>query len=131
MNTTKQLVPHKVKSLLDLQDQLTVKNGVIEQTPELINFLQVAKELESHIKASYSYLEEQMVKYNVRAVKGDWGQLTIAERLTWSVTDKLPARFYKKSPDTSKLKAYYIAMNRLPNGVDVSTTKYLTKRLKV
>lgn len=131
MNTTRTLVPVKVKNALDLENQLVIKNGIIEQTPSLLNFLQVAKELEEQIEASYAYLKEQMVQNDVRAVKGEWGSLTIAERLNWKAIDTVAPRFYKKTLDTSKLKAYYIAMNRLPNGVDVSTTKYLTKRLTI
>lgn len=131
MNATKSLVPIKVQNVLDLQDHLVIKNGIIEQTPELLNFLAVAKDLESQIKASYSYLEEQMVKHNVRAVKGGWGSLTIAERLNWTAAGKVAPKFYKKTLDTAKVKAYYVAMNRLPNGIDVSTTKYLTKKLSV
>lgn len=131
MNTTKTPISTKVRHSLELEGQLVIKNGVIEQTPILLNFLQVTKELEEQIEASYAYLKEQMVANNVRSVKGEWGSLTIAERLNWKTIDTVAPRFYKKTLDTSKLKAYYIAMNRLPNGVDVSTTQYLSKRLTV
>lgn len=131
MNSTKELVIPKVKNILDLEDKLTVRDGIIEQTPELLNFLKTAKEIEEQIEASYGYLKEQMVKYDVRAMKGDWGSLTIAERLNWNVIGKLQPKFYKKVPDTAKMKAYYVAMDRLPAGVDVTTTKYLSKKLKV
>lgn len=124
------LVPAKVQNILNLEQHLIVKDGIIQQTPELIKYLQITKSLKSQIKASESYLRDQMVDNGIKNFKGDWGSMSLARGLKWSVIGSLAPRFYKKTIDTSRLKAYYVAMNKLPNGVDVSETYKLSPKIK-
>ena len=72
-----------------------------------------------------------MIEHDIKSLKGDWGSLTIAERTNFKVDlDNLPTKFVKKVADTTKIATAYKLDGKLPKGVETSTTKYLTKRIK-
>ena len=89
-----------------------------------------AKGLESQLKEFWKGVEAQMIDKNIKSIKGDWGSLTIAERLNWKTTEELPAKFYKKVVDTTKLNATFRLEGKEIKGAIHSTSQYLMKRIK-
>lgn len=77
-------------------------------------------------------IKQAMIDNNVDKIQGDWGSITLAERVTYSVDniDKVPPRFLKKVVDATKVKAEVTLKGNLPTGVKETRTQYITKRLK-
>lgn len=107
----------------------------IEQTALMqANFETKVKEMkaaEDDLKATWKQVEAVMIENDIKSVKGDWGSITIAERQNFKGNvEDVPPKFIKKTLDTTKIATYYTLEGKLPKGVERSTTKYLTKRIK-
>lgn len=88
------------------------------------------KDLQEQINSAWKNVESQMIDNNIKSYKGEWGSLTIAERLGWETTKDLPKKFYKKVVDTKKLSDTFRLEGEAPKGATPKYTKYLTKRIK-
>ena len=89
------------------------------------------KALQDKLDGEWKRVESLMIENGVKQVKGDWGTLTIAERLNWSIDQEaLPPRFWKKVPDTTKISTIFRLEGKTPKGASPSYTQYLTKRIK-
>lgn len=89
------------------------------------------KDLESSLKATWKQVEEVMIANDIKSVKGEWGSITIAEKMNFKGdVSEVPSKFVKKMLDTSKIKTYFTLEGKLPRGIESTTTKYLTKRIK-
>jgi hypothetical protein len=89
------------------------------------------KEAQEKINSTWKEVETVMIENDIKSIKGDFGSLTIAERTNYKADlDVLPAKFIKKVADTTKIATYAKLEDKLPKGVTISTTKYLTKRIK-
>lgn len=102
----------------------------MELDPRFQEFVTRQKEIKAKIDDEWKKIELAMIKTDTKSIKGDWGSITIAERLNWETTDELPARFYKKVVDTTKLSGVYRLENKAPKGATPVYSKYLTKRIK-
>jgi hypothetical protein len=113
-------------------NQLTTINtkGLdISKPKQFAEFVAQAQALSNVLEEAWGIVEQQMLERNVKQVKGDWGTLSIAERRNWKVTGQLPPRFYKQVVDTSKLNFMQAHGEKLPKGVSMSKSKYITKKL--
>jgi hypothetical protein len=98
---------------------------------ELSEKIMALKAAQDQITAFWKEVEAGMIDSNTKSIKGDWGSVTIAERNNFKVDlDLLPTKFIKKVADTTKIGATYKLENKLPKGVELSVTKFLTKRIK-
>lgn len=89
------------------------------------------KELQDSLNRTWKSVEAAMIKNDIKSIKGDWGSLTIAERLNWSVDlAEVPKKFTKVVADTTKISTEFRLYGKAPKGCEPSYTKYLTKRLK-
>lgn len=89
------------------------------------------KETQDKLNAEWKQVEEVMITNDIKSIKGEWGSLTIAERLNWKVDfDQLPKKFIKKVADTKKISDSFRLEGKPPKGAEPSYTKYLTKRIK-
>lgn len=115
-----------------MSNQLSIINtkGLdISKPKQFAEFVEQAKALQNVLEEAWGIVEQQMLDRNVKQVKGDWGTLSIAERRNWKVTGNLPPRFYKQTVDTSKLNFMQAHGEKLPKGVVMSKSKYMTKKL--
>ena len=118
------------------EDALAVQKAFTEYENELMQderfktFLIKQKEVQKEISDTWKQIETAMIENDVKSVKGDWGSITIAERLNWKTDETLPAKFYKKTVDTKRISDTYRLEGKAPKGATPSTTKYLTKRIK-
>jgi hypothetical protein len=126
----KQLIEGEVISALDLQKSLEDMQNELMQNEQFRQFLELSKTVPQQISDTWNKIEGQMIEHNIKSLKGDWGSITIAEKLAWDTTDELPAKFYKRVVDTKKLSDTYRLEGRAPRGAMPKTSKYLTKRLK-
>lgn len=110
---------------LELQAQ-----EVVELQKQYESKLSELKETEAKIALFWKSIESEMIARNIKTIKGEFGSLTIAERINWTYTNELPAKFFKKVVDTKKLTDTFRLEGKVPKGAAPNYTKYLTKRIK-
>lgn len=119
------------KGSIALPKGLTVRKGEIVQSEEFVTFVTAQKRLQEEIDNNWSMFQELMEKKNVATVKGSWGHITLATRKSLKATHPLPPRFYRQVLDTGKIEAYRTIKGDYPEGVVISTSKYLSKKVIV
>lgn len=131
MNDTAEKIIAAVDSVFALEKQVSDLELEISKNEQFRAFLAKQKEAQAQISETWKIVEQQMIEHDIKSLKGDWGSLTIAERTNFKVDlDNLPTKFVKKVADTTKIATAYKLDGKLPKGVETSTTKYLTKRIK-
>jgi hypothetical protein len=129
--TTSIATSDQVKSLIQIQKSLARgKAGNLAENKAFLDFIQIQKEVTEQFEATWAVVQELMEKHDVKSIKGDWGYVTMSERKNFKGS---PApRFMKKVIDTAKVSAYMkISNGILPKGIEMTTTKYLAKKIKV
>lgn len=98
------------------------------------------KALEKEAKAANEEIKQAMIDQGVDRIEFDpeltggvSGYITLAERTSYKVTDEdeLDETLKTLSPDTKKIKAHHTLTGELPEGVELNTTQYITKKIKV
>lgn len=130
MANQEEIIAGEVTEVLALETSLAELEAELSQNEQFRNFLVRQKETKAQIEDFWKKVEAQMIEHEVKTVKGDWGTLTIAERINWTYTDELPAKFFKKVVDTKKLTDTFRLEGKAPKGAQPNYTKYLTKRIK-
>jgi hypothetical protein len=126
-----QLIEGEVLTTLDLQKSLEDMQAELMQNEKFRQFLELSKTVPQQIEETWNRIESEMVEHNIKSLKGEWGSITIAERLGWQIDiDQLPNKFIKKVADTKKISDTYRLEGKAPKGCEPKTTKYLTKRIK-
>lgn len=126
----KAIISSEVEDLFVLERQLADVEQELMTNETFCKFIDMQKKVKATIDATWKKVEAQMIEHDVKSLKGDWGSLTIAERLGWITTDELPAKFYKKIVDTKKLSDTFRLEGKDIKGAVPQYTKYLTKRIK-
>lgn len=124
------ILTERVVDVLENQKQLTELENELQLNPQFKKFLALQKQVNEQANDAWKYVEEKMIENDIKQLKGDFGTITLAERLNWDTTEELPNKFYKKVVDTKKLSDTFRLEGKAPKGATPSYTKYLTKRLK-
>lgn len=125
------ILEEAVATTLELEHRLEELEQSLSEDPKFREFLAKQKEASQHIADSWKDIEEAMIQNKVKSIKGDWGSITIAERLNWKIDPELlPSKFIKKVPDTTKISTIFKLEGKAPKGCEPTYTKYLTKRIK-
>jgi hypothetical protein len=113
----------------ELQQQVDQAAALQQDVEARVKALKTDQE---RIDATWAQVKDVMVANNIKSVKGPWGSITIAERKVFKATDlkDVPAKFIKKVLDTTKVGSTFTLEGKLPKGVEMSITQYLTKRIK-
>lgn len=131
MPDKEQELQKEVLEIRSLELSLLNEEQSLMQIPEVAAFFKKKKETDTKIALFWESVENEMIANNIKSIKGDWGSLTIAEKLGWEIDpDQLPPRFMKKVPDTKKLSDTYKLEGKAPKGAKPKYTNYLTKRFK-
>ncbi|HEV7237269.1 MAG TPA: hypothetical protein VGN15_13860 [Ktedonobacteraceae bacterium] len=102
---------------------------VLEQT--MAEQISTIKATQERIDDFWKSVQARMIEHEIKNIKGDWGTLTIAERIGFDVDEaQLPTKFWKKVIDSKKLADTYRLEGKAPKGTQVKFTRYLTKRIK-
>lgn len=90
------------------------------------------KEAEAKAKEATEQIKQAMIDNGVTKIDGDWGYITLAERVTYKAEDidQVSDEFIKKALDSSKVKAATTLTGELPAGISESRTQYITKKFK-
>lgn len=129
-NEIEEIIAGEVTDVLALEQTLEELELELAKNEQFRTFLQRQRDARIQIDSFWKKVETQMIEHNVKSVKGDWGSLTVAERINWTYNEDLPAKFYKKVVDTKKLTDTFRLEGKAPKGSAPNYTKYLTKRIK-
>lgn len=125
-------VSAEVKALVVQQHDLAVKTDAMMNNPEFKAFRELQAAVNDKAAEVWKSIETRMIEAGIKNVKGEWGYITIAEKNNFVVADLrlVPTKFIKKVADTTKIGQAYKLEGKLPKGVLMTTTKYLTKGIK-
>lgn len=130
-NNPKEMIEGEVIEVFALEKTLAETEQALMQDEKFKNFLTMQKDYQAKIAEFWKTIESQMLEHDIKSIKGDWGSLTIAERLGWKTDlELLPKKFIKKVVDTKKLSDTFRLEGKAPKGAEPTYTKYLTKRIK-
>lgn len=121
----------QIKDLTRIRKSLqTSKSSDMKNSEAFLDFLTIQSEVTKELEKTWQVVKQQMDLYGITKIDGDWGHILLAERKNWLITGSLAPRFYRRVADTGKLAAYYKLHDKPPTGTTLSTTKYLTKKIK-
>jgi hypothetical protein len=121
----------QVKNLIQIRKSLSRgKAGSLADNKAFLDFLSIQQQMTAEFDKTWEVIRDQMEQYGITKIDGDWGHILIAERRNWVASDVVPPRFTKKVLDGSKIAAYFKLHNKVPTGISLTTTKYLTKKIK-
>ncbi len=133
-----QQINKQAKELIESEYTLQIEVRELEDElrkidPRFQRFIEKQAELklvQAQNADTWKAIETAMIDNDIKQVRGDWGILTIAERLNWSIGPELAPRYFKTVPDTTKISTIFRLEGKAPRGATPSYTKYLTKRIK-
>ena len=83
------------------------------------------------IDAEWATVQQLMIDNDVKSIKGEWGSLTIVEKIGWDTDPTvLPKKYLKKVVDVAKLTSDYKLTNKEVAGATKKDIKYLMKKIK-
>lgn len=124
-------VQKEVEEVVQLERQLANINNQIASNPAFVEMLQQQRDLSQRINLFWDTVKNAMIDSDIKSIKGDWGYVTLAERKNYKVDmDALPSKFLKKVADTTKIGNYEKLEGKLPAGVTIEHTRYITKKIK-
>jgi hypothetical protein len=122
-------ITNQTKTLIQIRKSLERgKAGNLAENKAFLDFLQIQKEMTAEFDKTWAVIKQRMEQYDIQKIDGQWGHITLAERTTYSGVSS--RRFMKLALDTDKVKSYYSLYKKLPEGVKMAQTKYLSKRIK-
>ncbi len=131
MSNPKRLIESDVISILEAQNSLEHMQAELMVNETFRAFLEAQKRFTEQSAAMWQRVESAMIANGIKSVRGEWGAITIAQRLSFAIDEtKLPRKFKKIVPDTKKIADTFRLEGEAPPGTEPKYTKYLTKRLK-
>jgi hypothetical protein len=131
MKNPKESIEGEVISALSLEKQVADAEQKLLELPEFVRFVQLQKQVQEKTAEVWKAVEANMIANDIKSIKGDWGSITITERLEFDVdTETLQKKFTKTVPDTKKIRDTYRLEGKAPKGTVPRSVKFLTRRLK-
>lgn len=127
----KQQLEDSAADLFEKQSQLALLEKQLEQNVEFKNYLVLQRNLKDQDKLFRESVKEEMIKYEIPKLKGEWGSITLVEKDLYKVVDanKVPNEYKQEKTiidvDTKAIKEDYTLTGILPAGVEVNKSKYI------
>lgn len=120
-----------VVSLITEQKQLDTLENELMQNETFAKFLTAQKQFKQRSELVWSVIEQEMIKNDIKSIKGEWGSIGITERMGFTIDEELlKTKYLKKVPDLKKIGDDFKLTGIAPAGATPKTTKFLTKRIK-
>lgn len=120
----------QVKNLVQIRKSLSRgQAGKLASNQAFLDFLAIQQQLTAELDKTWAVVQDRMTQYNVKSISGDFGYITMAERKTF-VSDSPAPRFTKRVLDAGKVRAYEKLHGKLPEGIGITITPYLSKKIK-
>lgn len=131
MPKTDTSVESQVQEVIALQTKAQEIELAIQSNHTIRELTRQKSELDGKIADFWKAIEEAMIATGTKSIKGDWGYVTLVEKIgSWTVTDKLPAKFMKKVLDSTKISNHFKLTGKAPEGATPNFTRYLRKEIK-
>ena len=125
------LLVKQIEGVKTLEQNLAIMENEVKLNPQFAKFLEMQKQVNDKASEVWKIVETTMIEHDIKQLKGDFGTITIAERQNWTIDEEvLPAKFFKKVVNTTKITDTFRLEGKAPKGCTPSTSKYITKRLK-
>ena len=129
---TKEIIEDQVLQTISLTNDLEQVKSELEKNPTFKKFLELQKTVNEKAAETWKTVEAQMIANDTKKIEGEWGSLTIAERLDFDVDlEALPPRYKKTVANTTKIRTVYLLDKKPITGATPKYKKYLTKRIKL
>lgn len=127
----KQIVEDEIAEVLSLESQLEKAQAQLMQLEAFKHFIALEQQVKEQSAKVWQTIEDQMIANKVLKVSGDWGYVRINERTVFDIDiDELPAKYYKKVPDTKKIGDDYKLKGVAVKGTTPRVKQYLAKKIK-
>jgi predicted nuclease with TOPRIM domain len=94
-------------------------------------FIEKQQTFKKQSEELFNQIEEKMVEYGIKTVKGEWGAISLVERTYFTIDeDSLPRGYKKLVPDTKKIGDHYKLTGEAIKGAEPKTKHHLQKRFK-
>jgi hypothetical protein len=116
------VIEGEVRGTLQLQSRLDSLQTELMADPRFLQFLDLRDQVNQRWAEVRANIERVMVPAYQdgrvpKTLKGEWGSVTVTEKDEFNLDEtKLPASFYKKVPDTSKIRIIYQLEGKAPKG---------------
>ena len=113
------------------EQQLQTLVQELSTNPKFAQFLEAQKAFNELSANVWKRVEQEMIDNNITHIETDKVKLTIAQRASFDIdTDTLPAKFFKRVPDTTKINGTFKLEGKAPKGCTPKFTRYLVRRIK-
>ena len=133
----KKVIEGEVLSAQELQSQLTqLESELTLNDPKFRQFMELRNQVNDKYAEVRKKVEDVMVQaYQEgrvdKSIKGDWGSITVTESDRFEIDEaELPAEFFKKVVDESKIRATYQLEGEAPKGAKQFKRYGVMMRLK-
>lgn len=123
-------VKKDVESILSLEKQLADTEAELMADEKFRSFLTFQKKAKESISVYWQTIENAMINNDIKKISGDWGYLTIVEKLSFDYTDELPRSYKKLVPDEKKIADTFRLNGKPVKGTTPKYRKYLRKGIK-
>ncbi len=121
----------EVTDIIKKETELNELESILSQNEQFKSYLKFKSNFEQQSSELWKRVEGQMIDNKIKNIKGDWGSLTIAERIKLDIDESLlPKKFFKRVADSKLVADTFKLENKAPKGVTVGYTQYLMKRFK-
>jgi len=136
MEEVQGLLIEQIEGVKALEQNLQVVESELKLNPQFAKFLEMQKQYNEKASEVWKIVETTMVDLYKegkieKTLKGDFGTLTVTETQLWDINEEeLPAKFFKKVVNTTRITDTYRLEGKAPKGCTPSIRYGLTKRLK-
>lgn len=125
------LVYAQVDQIIVMQTELAEATNVMMTDPKFRALRDQQDLINTKMAELWKNVETVMIDNDIKSVKGDWGSLTIVERTDFDIDyAELPAKFFKKVVDTTKISGTYKLEGKAPKGATPKIHRHIMKKLK-
>ncbi len=129
MVDTKELIQDEVITILSLERKVQAIENELLENEVFARLVKAQRDVQAQITDFWTQVEAHMIEADMHELSGEWGRISIVNSpQTFDINkDELPAKYWKKVPDTTRVLAVYRLEGKPPKG---ATPRAVTKRLR-
>ncbi len=126
-----QIINDEIQTIIKFENQLATMEAELQKVELFQKYLKLSKELPAQLEQFWDQVKQHMEESNIKSVRGEWGSITLAERVSFDINEKeLLPEYFKKVPNTKKIGDDFRLEGEPPIGATPKYTRYLVKRIK-
>lgn len=127
----KEKLESQAEDIFDKQVQLLALEKQLSKNKEFKKYITFQKEVKSQDTLFRESVKNEMIRYNIPKLKGEWGSITLVSKDLYKVVDedKVPKNYKEEKTvvvvDMKAIKEDYTLMGVLPAGVEINKSQYV------